>query len=195
MKTTEAILRYAEGLPEGAPIAAKALLHLGERANVDQALSRLVKRGVLIRAGRGVYTRPVVSRFGKRAPTPEKFVEQLSAHTGEAVAPSGAAAANMLGLTTQNPASMVYLTSGRTRSLALGRQKVELRHAPAWLLQRPMARSGQAVRALAWMGREHAPETARRLGAALNEKEKQELLSMRPLVPGWMAKEISVLAV
>ena len=163
MNTTEAILRYAEGLPEGAPVAAKALLHLGERASVDQALSRLVKRGALIRAGRGVYTRPVVSRFGKRAPSPEKFVEHLSAHTGEAVAPSGAAAANMLGLTTQNPAVTAYLTSGRSRSLSLGRQKIELRHAPAWLIQRPLERSGQAVRALAWMGREHAPETVRRL--------------------------------
>ncbi|AXE63575.1 hypothetical protein BBF93_04585 [Hyphomonas sp. CACIAM 19H1] len=194
MNTSEAILRYAESLPEGSPIAAKELLHLGERASIDQALSRLVKRGALIRAGRGVYTRPVVSRFGKRAPSPEKFVEQLSTHTGEAVAPSGAAAANMLGLTTQNPTVTVYLTSGRSRSLALGRQKIELRHAPAWLLQRPLERSGQAVRALAWMGREHAPEAARRLGIALSAKEKQELLSMRSMVPGWMAKEISALA-
>ncbi|OZB14418.1 MAG: hypothetical protein B7X55_11320 [Rhodobacterales bacterium 34-62-10] len=100
----------------------------------------------------------------------------------------------MLGLTTQNPTVTVYLTSGRSRSLALGRQKIELRHAPAWLLQRPLERSGQAVRALAWMGRAHAPEAARQLGIALSAKEKQELLSMRSMVPGWMAKEISALA-
>jgi hypothetical protein len=48
------IMERASTLPEGAPIAAKSLLHLGTRAAVDQALSRLVRRGRLMRAGRGV---------------------------------------------------------------------------------------------------------------------------------------------
>ena len=39
-RLTEQILSHAEGLPEGAPISAKGLLHLGNRAAVDQALSR-----------------------------------------------------------------------------------------------------------------------------------------------------------
>ena len=51
-RMTEQILEHAQRLPEGAPIAAKALLHLGERAAVDQALSRLMKRGKLLRADR-----------------------------------------------------------------------------------------------------------------------------------------------
>ena len=37
------IMERASTLPEGAPIAAKSLLHLGSRAAVDQALSRLMK--------------------------------------------------------------------------------------------------------------------------------------------------------
>lgn len=57
-RLTEQILAHATGLPEGAPVSAKGLLHLGNRAAVDQALSRLSERGQLIRAGRGVYLRP-----------------------------------------------------------------------------------------------------------------------------------------
>ena len=53
-RLTEQILAHTKGLPEGAPIAAKSLLHLGNRAAVDQALSRLAERGRLMRAGRGV---------------------------------------------------------------------------------------------------------------------------------------------
>jgi hypothetical protein len=195
MKTAEAILEYAKGLPEGTPIAARSLLHLGERASIDQSLSRLVKRGKLLRAGRGLYACPVVSRFGTRAPAPEKFIERLSAQTGETVAPNGAAAANLLGLTTQNPTVNVYLTSGRSRSLSFGKQKVELKHAPRWMLQRPSEKSGHAVRALAWMGAAHAREAVMRLKSYLNTQEKQELLAMRPLAPGWMAKALSALAV
>ncbi|WP_164834226.1 DUF6088 family protein, partial [Sinorhizobium meliloti] len=55
---TSQILGYAEQMPEGSPLSAKSLLHLGNRAAVDQALSRLTERGELIRAGRGIYMRP-----------------------------------------------------------------------------------------------------------------------------------------
>ena len=44
-RLSEQILAHAEGLPEGAPVSAKGLLHLGNRAAVDQALSRLAERG------------------------------------------------------------------------------------------------------------------------------------------------------
>ena len=57
-------MEHGNGLPEGTPVVAKELLHLGSRAAVDQALSRLVRRGTLMRAGRGIYVRPVESRFG-----------------------------------------------------------------------------------------------------------------------------------
>jgi len=48
-RLTEQILAHAEGLPEGTPVAAKSVLYLGNRAAVDQALSRLAERGRLIR--------------------------------------------------------------------------------------------------------------------------------------------------
>jgi hypothetical protein len=95
------ILEHGNGLPEGTPVVAKELLHLGSRAAVDQALSRLVRRGTLMRAGRGIYVRPVESRFGARPPVASKVVEAIAAQRGESVAPHGAAAANELGLTTQ----------------------------------------------------------------------------------------------
>ena len=121
------VIEYANRLPEGTPVAAKELLHLGSRAGVDQALSRLVRRGNLMRAGRGLYIRPVESRFGTRPPEASKVVEAMAAQRGERVAPHGAAAANELGLTTQVPVREVYLTSGRSRSLKLGAQVIELR--------------------------------------------------------------------
>ena len=80
------IMVRASTLPEGAPIAAKSLLHLGTRAAVDQALSRLVRRGRLMRAGRGVYMRPLESRFGSRTPSVEKVVRAVSEQRGEVVA-------------------------------------------------------------------------------------------------------------
>jgi predicted transcriptional regulator of viral defense system len=82
-------------------VAAKSLLHLGNRAAVDQALSRLTERGQLIRAGRGVYLRPITSRFGTRAPSVQQAVEALANQRGEVIVPSGAAAVGLSNLRPQ----------------------------------------------------------------------------------------------
>lgn len=51
MRLSEQILAYTEGLPEGTPVAAKSLLQFGNRAAVDQALSRLAGRAQLTAPG------------------------------------------------------------------------------------------------------------------------------------------------
>ena len=61
------IMEHARGLPEATPLCAGALLHLGHRAAIDQALSRLARSGELMRICRGVYMRPLRTRFGSRA--------------------------------------------------------------------------------------------------------------------------------
>lgn len=48
------VLTHAASLPEGTRLSAKVLLHLGSRAQKDQALSWLARSGELLRAGRAV---------------------------------------------------------------------------------------------------------------------------------------------
>jgi len=178
-------------LPEAAPIYAKALLHLGSRAAVDQALSRLVRRGQLLRAGRGLYVHPIETRFGPRTPSVEVVLKAIQAETGETITPSGAAAANRLGLTTQVPVRAVYLTSGPSRCLRFGAQTVELQHAPQWQLTLPSRAAGEVIRALAWFGRERGAELTSQLKRTLSPETVEELSSARGRVPTWMAEQIS----
>ncbi|MDO8778642.1 MAG: DUF6088 family protein [Burkholderiaceae bacterium] len=187
------VLEHASRLPEGTPLAAKELLHLGSRAAVDQVLSRLVGRGTLLRAGRGIYVLPVESRFGTRAPSTVKMVEGLANQRGETIVSHGAAAANTLGLTTQVPMRAVYLTSGRSRQLRLGAQTVEFRHAPIWQLIFPGRTAGDVVRALAWLGPEKAGEAIQKLRSKLASSELEEVASARARLPTWMAQEVSAL--
>jgi hypothetical protein len=144
----------------------------------------------LIRAGRGIYMRPVQTRFGPSSPSAEQAIEALAVQRGETIVPSGAAAANALGLTTQVPVKSVYLTSGRSRVLNLGRQAVELRHAPRWQLALGSKTSGQAVRALAWLGPDEAPKALQILRSKLTETAKTELMSAAPQFPTWLARLI-----
>jgi hypothetical protein len=187
----EKIESFSKRLPEGTVLSAGAFAALGTRAAVDQALSRLTESGVMMRIERGRYVWPVQTRFGTRAPALEAVVEGLAAESGETIVSNGAVAANALGLTTQVPVRSVFLTSGRTRKLTLGKQVVEIRHAEAWQLRAPHRPAGQAVRALAWLGPEQAPRAAAQLEESLPEAEKRVLVSACASFPQWLAKTVS----
>jgi hypothetical protein len=175
------ILEYAQQLPEGAPLMAKGLLHLGNRAAVDQALLRLTKQEKLIRAARGLYFLPVFSKFGKASPSVEKVISGLTSGLCETIVPNGAAAANSLGLSTQIPTRHVYLTSGRSRSIELGKQVIELRHAEPWQLA--SGREGQAIRALAWLGQEETAHAMHKLKKTLSPDEFGNIVIAMPNFP------------
>ena len=186
----ELIVLHAQSLPEGGVLSPKEFLHMGSRAAVDQAFSRLTKEGKLLRVARGKYVMPVSSRFGTRAPAPEKVVQALAAQHGEVVSPHGANAANALGLTQQVPIREVYLTSGRTLHLKLGRSEVMVKHAPRWMLALGPGPAGSAVRALAWMGPSHVSESLSTLHRTLPPAEWQALTAARAALPSWIARAI-----
>ncbi|MBX9639874.1 MAG: hypothetical protein K2X97_09145 [Mycobacteriaceae bacterium] len=94
--------------------------------------------------------------MGRVPPRPAGWFRRCAEQRGESIVPTGAAAANELGLTTQVPVREVYLTSGPTRKLTVGQQKIELRHAPPWQLVHQGRPAGTAIRALASLGPEHA---------------------------------------
>lgn len=186
----EAILSHALSLSEGCVLSPKEFLHLGSRAAIDQAFSRLTQEGKLLRVARGTYVAPVSSRFGMRAPSPEKVAQSLAVQNGEVVATHGATAANALGLTQQVPIREVYVTSGRTQNLKLGRSEVLVKHVPRWMLALGTGPAGAAVRALAWMGPKHASTSLAALRQTLPSSEWQTLMSSRAALPSWMARAI-----
>ena len=185
------IMEHAEALPEATPLCPAALLHLGNRAAVDQALWRLARSGSLMRICQGVYMRPVETRFGLRSPRVGKALAALSKIWGETIVPCGGAAANCLGLTTQNPVRVVYLTSGPNRRLHFGLSIVELRHAPRWQLAAPHCRAGDVIRALAWLGREEVGDSLEAVLPMLSEADRDELAGARAVMPIWMAEAVS----
>ena len=185
------IMQHAEAHPEATPLCPGSLLHLGRRAAIDQALSRLARSGALIRVCQGVYMLPVETRFGIRAPRLGKALAALSALWGETIVPCGGAAANCLGLTKQNPVRAVYLTSGPNRRLHFGLSVVELRHAPRWQLVAPHRKAGDVIRALAWLGPAEVEDGLEAVLPTLTDEDRAELSTARATMPNWMALPVS----
>ena len=189
MKTLpESILEHSRRLPEGGMLTPKEFLHLGRRAAVDQAFSRLAKAGQIIRAARGLYVAPTVGQQG--VPSMDKVVSGLASKTQEVIALDGAGSAKMLGLTTQVPNVDVFLTSGRARTLKVGHVQTEVRRAPRWMLSLGATNAGAVVRALAWLGEAQVTVALERLRMQLTPTDWQALSSVRALLPSWMAVAI-----
>jgi len=190
MNLPESIMLHARSLTEGGVLSPKEFLHLGSRAAIDQAFSRLAKEGKLLRVARGTYVAPVSDLFGARPPAPDKVVKSIAEQSGDLVASHGARAANLLGLTRQVPAEEIFLTSGRSKKLQLGCSEVLVKHAPQWMLALGSSPAGAAIRALAWMGPTHASKALIALRRTLPPPEWHALTSSRAILPSWMAQAI-----
>ena len=83
---------------------------LADVNTVRQCLSRMEQTGELQRIMRGVYYRPVFSQLlGEyEAPSPHHVAQALARKFNWSIAPSGATALNLLGLSTQVPAKWSY---------------------------------------------------------------------------------------
>lgn len=187
---SEEILRRAQCLPEGSLLSAGDLLHLGSRRAVNQALARLAKDENLLRVARGLYVAPIVSRFGRRFPAAKMVIRSFAEATREVIVVHGARSANALGLTRQMPVRQIFLTSGRSRILHLGKTEIVIKHAPKWQMVLGDSFAGEAIRALVWMGPLHSHESAAKLKKLLPASEWQVLQSTRFLLPAWIAEQI-----
>lgn len=169
---------------------------LATRPTVDQVLSRLAQRDVIRRLDRGVYDAPRSHpRLGPLWPAADAVAGAVASSTDSLLLPSGAAAANALGLTTQVPARAHYLTDGRTRRVRVGQLDIRLQRASRLDLLLPGTRAGAVLSALHHLGRTGVTDAVmNRLGAVLDAPDKRQLRSVRRKVPAWLAAVIDRLA-
>jgi hypothetical protein len=100
----------------------------GTEAAIKMTLSRLNKEGVINRIGHGIYMTPKNDPlFGKVLPSPEEIAMSLAEREHLRIKPAGANALHKLGLTTQVPMKLVYLTDGTAREIKLGKTIVKFK--------------------------------------------------------------------
>lgn len=181
------IMKRVRGKGRGWVFTPKQFVDFGTRGSVDMALSRLAHAGDIRRIGRGLYDYPRQhDRLGNLSPDPGQVAQALSAQSGDALAPSGAAAANSLGLSTQVPARASYATSGRTRTAKAGGRSVTLKHSRAPVLDAPESVNA-IVQALAHLGKGNIDaDVIGRFAARLDDAGTRALVAARPAMPGWM---------
>lgn len=190
------ILAAAKRRGEGAVFVPTDFLALGSRRAVDVALHRLVKRGAVRRIARGIYDLPRTHRaLGALAPSADAVARALAGRHGIRLQPSGAYAANLLGLTEQVPMRVVFLTDGATRRVRIGATSIELRRTTPRNMATSGRLSGMVIQALRAVGQRNlTPERIARLRRAIPAKERARLLKDLRFAPAWMHPHFRAIA-
>jgi len=174
---------------KGEAVPLSDFLDLGNCPAVRQALSRLGRQGAIRRVRRGLYELP---RMGKLinepvVQSPDELVRAWARKNGLRVVPSGAQAANLLGLSTQVPAKLAYYTNGRTRTLTLGPYTVKLLNRGPKTMNVRGRTAPLVFQALRYLGREGVTsEVIERLRSTLSKRDKAELKRNLRQATAWM---------
>src|SRR6266853_3761214 len=122
------IRKRISSLGTGAVFTPNDFLDLAGRDAVDKTLSRLAARGFIRRLTRELYEYPREHpELGRLSPDIEKVARALAGRHRIRLQPAGAYATNVLGLSEQVPAKVVFFTDGVSRRVKIGRQEIQLR--------------------------------------------------------------------
>lgn len=182
------ILARIIGRRRGQVLVPADFFDLGSRRAVDLALHRLAKAGTIRRLARGVYdypkTHPVL---GPLMPSADAVAEAVAGRDQARLRAAGAYAANLLGLSEQVPAKVVFLTDAQSRTLRIGSMLIELRRTTPRNMAAAGRLSGLVIQAFRHLGKEHM--TAGRIAhlkRPLPADKRRPLAKDLKLAPAWM---------
>jgi len=189
-QTIENKLSYRiRGNGSGWAFSPKDFLDLGGRPTVDSALHRLTQRGEIRRVVRGIYDYPRFSKLldQQLSPDVDQVARAIARKFGWRIQPSGAMAANLLGLSTQVPARAVYLSDGPDRSYKIGNTTLAFEHTALKEAGFRLRESGLIVQALKSLGPERVTsEVISKIRAWLPEALRTKVLADTRTATGWV---------
>ena len=151
----------------------------------------MVKKGILRTLARGIYAKPKFSKLLNQEvlPPTEQVAEAIAKRDRARILPTGAYAQNILGLSTQVPLKLVYLTDGSPRKITIGNRTIQFKKTTPKNLALKGDISKLVVQALKEIGRDNATdEELKKIKAVLQKEDVKDLKHDISLAPQWIAE-------
>ena len=169
---------------------------LATRPAIASALKRQTDAGHLRQLARGLYDYPRRHpKLGTLTPAADIVARALAGRDAVRLQPSGAYAANLLGLSEQVPMRVVFLTDGPSRLVRVGPMTIQLRRTTPRNMATSGRLSGTVIQALKFLGKRHVtPDHIAHLRHTLPPAERRALVRDLKLAPVWMHQALRELA-
>lgn len=123
--TDDKVIAKIKKAKRGSLFFTEDFLAFGTSKTIAKALERLVEKKEINRVARGIYARlqtdPIL---GVLNPSTEAIAQAIAKRDKARIIPTGSTALNALGLSTQIPMNVVYLTDGAARKITIGKRKI-----------------------------------------------------------------------
>lgn len=163
----------------------------GEVKAVGKSLERLTAKGEIVRLARGIYTYPEIDTvlgLGVLMPSIEQIAETIARRDKACIVPTGIYAMNKLGISTQVPMNVVYLTDGASRKVSLGNgRSIQFKYMTPKNLSFTNPLAMLVTFALREVGKDNVTDDiAKQIKNVLQKEQKEKVLADEALMPVWI---------
>lgn len=160
---------------------------------VRKTLQRLVKEDKITRIAKGIYLLPVKhERLGMIYPHAEKIAKAIAKRDKARIIATGSTALNLLGLSTQIPLKVVFLTDGSARNIKVGKQTIQFQKTNPKNLSIEHRLTNLIIQALKAIGEKNVTqEYIDKIHEVINKSNERELvLQNLKDAPMWIQKKM-----
>ena len=162
---------------------------LGNPQAIGMSLIRLCRKGTIRRLARGLYDYPRINdQLGLLSPSIDDVAHALKGRDATRMQPSGAYAANLLGLSDQVPMKVVFLTDGPSKHIKLDKQEIILKRTTPRNMATAGRISGLVTQALRHLGQRLIDQSViQNLKKKISDDDKRQLIKDLQYAPAWIA--------
>jgi|ERR1700694_529336 len=189
MKQTHAYIRNSLSRKKpGELIFPRDYRGYGTEAAIKKAMSRLAGEGKVRRLSHGIYYIPKIDPvLGEIRPRAEEVAQMIAKKEKVRIRPTGAYALHRLGLTTQVPTKLVYITDGATKQFQIGKLPVMFKATSHKKLSMKGKISSLVIQALEELDTaEIDPTTIQKIRQLLTKENSKILQHDLSLAPAWI---------
>jgi hypothetical protein len=173
----------------GTVYVAVDFVDISDKTNINAYLARLAEEGLIRRVMRGVYYKAEYNEMlGEYvAPTVDDVAQALARNFGWTIVPCGDAALNILGLSTQVPATYVYVSDGTYKEYTFHNITIQFKRTTNREVSKLSYKTALVIQALKALGKDQITDTVIvRLQNILTAEEKAIMLSEAKKATAWI---------
>jgi predicted transcriptional regulator len=176
--------------PKGFLLFPQDFRHIGSTESVRKALQILKEKGLIKPVSHGIYVRPKTNEYiGELLPSAEEVAQAVAKRDKIRLVPTGSYALNALGLSTQVPLKLVFLTDGAARTIKVGKRTIKLKRTTPKNIMAKGKISALVIQALREIGKDKASiAELNRIIKLLQDEDVKDLTHDIELAPEWIRK-------
>lgn len=173
----------------GTVYVAVDFVDISDKTNINAYLARLAEEGLIRRVMRGVYYKAEYNEMLGEHVTPavDNVAQALARNFGWTIVPCGDAALNILGLSTQVPATYVYVSDGTYKEYTFHNITIQFKRTTNREVSKLSYKTALVIQALKALGKDQIDDVViHQLRNILTAEEKTTMLLEAKTATAWI---------